>query len=68
MGQTKSLSRRKLCISIVVAAIIIIIIIIVVPLAVILPRKKHNAQEANVIVPLYIYPTSMSLWDPLYNA
>jgi uncharacterized membrane protein len=68
MAQTKSSPRRKWCISIAVAAIIIIVIVIVVPLAVILPRKKHNAQKANVVVPLYIYPTSTNLWDPLYNA
>lgn len=68
MARTKSSSRRKWCISIFVAAAIIFVIVIVVPLAVILPRKKHNALKANLIVPLYIYPTNLSLWEPLYNA
>lgn len=47
----------------------VVIIVIVVPIAVILSRKKHTTEYgAMLIVPLYIYPTSASSWQPLYNA
>lgn len=51
------------------AVVAVVIIVIVVPIAVILSRKKHTTEYgAMLIVPLYIYPTSASSWQPLYNA
>jgi anti-sigma-K factor RskA len=50
------------------AIAIVIIVVIVVPLAVILPRRHHSTPAATVMLPLYIYPSNESVWDPLYQA
>jgi len=50
------------------ATIIVIIVVIVVPLVVILPERGHKGQKSTVILPLYIFPSNTSSWDPLYEA
>jgi hypothetical protein len=67
-ARPKSPSRKRWCIGLSMAAIIVIIVVIVVPLVVILPERGHKGQKSTVILPLYIFPSNASSWDPLYEA
>lgn len=64
----KPIWKRKWFIGVATAVIVAIIIAIVVPLAVILPKKGKSKQDATVLLPLYVYPTNTSSWDPLYKS
>jgi hypothetical protein len=66
MALKKSSAKRPWVLATAVAVIIVVILAIVIPLAVILPRRKHNGQKSTVIVPLYIYPNTTTAWNPLF--
>lgn len=62
---SKPSKGKRWTISIIVT--LVLLIVIIVPLAVLLPQRNHNKpQQANVIVPLYIYPDP-GAYDPLYT-
>lgn len=51
------------------AVVLVLTLAIAVPLAVILPKKKHQAPPpGSVILPLYIYPHVNTTWSPVYEA
>ncbi|KAM7186565.1 spherulin 4-like cell surface protein [Naviculisporaceae sp. PSN 640] len=51
------------------AVVLLLTLAIAVPLAVVLPRKKHNEPPpGSVILPLYIYPHDNTTWSPVYEA
>ncbi|KAJ5949880.1 hypothetical protein N7454_001464 [Penicillium verhagenii] len=61
--------RRPWCLAGLITAILVVIIVIVVPLAVILPKKNaHKGKASKVLYPVYVYPTTNTTWDPLYEA
>lgn len=65
-ADSKPKARRvvRLLLSIVFA---ITILAIIIPLAVMFRKKKATPPKANVLVPLYVYP-SPGAWDPLFTA
>lgn len=52
------------------AVVLIILIVIIVPVAVVVTDRNSLLQglKATVLVPLYIYPTSSTTYDPLHKA
>lgn len=52
------------------AIVLIILVVIIVPVAVVLTDRNSLVQglKATVLVPLYIYPTSNTTYDPLHKA
>ncbi|KAF7533151.1 hypothetical protein G7054_g7336 [Neopestalotiopsis clavispora] len=65
----KAWRRKRWFWGLIGAVLLVVIIVIVVPIAVIFSRKNHKTTYgAMLIVPLYIYPTTASTWQPLYDA
>lgn len=64
----KPLWKRPLVLAVAAAATVAVLIAIIVPLAVLLPKKKGKSNHSVIILPLYIYPTNSSSWQPLYDS
>lgn len=58
--------KRRRLLWILGGLLFVIILAIVIPIAIILPKRARSTT--HILLPLYIYPTNSSSWQPLYDA